>query len=97
MTLLIACILLWQFDWPWYWYPISAAVWCLHEYHSYSSFKRIQGQFDRLYGHIDRLQRRTGVVKKPDGANGDKPLANEATALRSQSEKDAETEPQDVM
>jgi hypothetical protein len=26
MTLFIACILLYQFDWPWYWYVAAVAI-----------------------------------------------------------------------
>jgi len=42
MTLFIACILLYQFDWPWYWYPIASVIWSLHEYHLRANFKRVR-------------------------------------------------------
>jgi hypothetical protein len=52
MTLLISCILLWQFEWPWYWYPITVVIWGFHEYHFYSSFKRLRTHFERLQRQI---------------------------------------------
>lgn len=42
MTLFIACILLYQFDWPWYWYPIAAMIWVLHEFHVFAKFNRLR-------------------------------------------------------
>ena len=42
MTLLIVCIMLYQFDWPWYWYPIATAIWALHEFQLYVYFKPLR-------------------------------------------------------
>jgi hypothetical protein len=49
MTLFIACILLYQFDWPWYWYPIAVIIWALHEYHTYRYFKGVKLVIPPMY------------------------------------------------
>lgn len=42
MTLFIACILLYQYDWPWYWYPIASVIWLLHEYQMHMYFRKVR-------------------------------------------------------
>ena len=41
MTLFIAYVLLYQFDWEWYWYVLAAIIWMLHEFHLRSSLGRV--------------------------------------------------------
>ncbi len=40
MTLFIACIFLYQFDWPAYWYLIAGVIWLLHEFQILAKFKK---------------------------------------------------------
>lgn len=42
MTLFIACVLLYQFDWPWYWYPVAVVIWVLHEYQVHAYFNGVK-------------------------------------------------------
>lgn len=48
MTLFLACIFLYQFEWPWYWYPLAGIIWLLHELQFFAKFTQFrQGNFNR--------------------------------------------------
>jgi hypothetical protein len=42
MTLFIACILLYQFDWGWHWYPVAVIIWVLHEFQVFANISRFK-------------------------------------------------------